>query len=451
MNTPYLYKGNSVVCTFQTSPSPQTLVTTRSKVTVFHKNDKTPLLTEDDKNIKVNFVCKLPVHLGASWLAFGIGLLAGAAVILSGPVGWVTIAVAVAATGGALYSISKAAPYIEEAINHTCSGHLGGGAWLLPHSSVEIDGISAVTQMSLLSCSNGGFLKPFMSPVLAKQAASDIMWANIKEISFNAVVSGFAGYLTVIGIGGASSATASVTLGKASIETAKFLGGTYIGIHIMTALTAVQKDYLRSDDDVEDHKNYDAMNKKDGNTYWSGFDFGLSELDYKIGGVVILGDTPAIDDPSDMSNPLDLQNFYEALNSKNGIKVVDNPALQSQLDGLKGKTRQALYRDPVARDILKRLNNGELPNIKNQIKNYNAKRITPKMREQMNVANQKQAIDRWNQGKKAFYGALYFIPFLNTYLSETVKKDILEAAWKDIEAANKEGSGTTVFAARPLG
>ena len=113
MNAPYLYKGNSVVCTFQTSPTPQTLVTTRSKITAFHKNDKTPLLTKEDKNIKVNFVCKLPVHLGVSWLAFGIGLLAGAAVILSGPVGWVTIAVALAATGGALYSISKAAPYIE--------------------------------------------------------------------------------------------------------------------------------------------------------------------------------------------------------------------------------------------------------------------------------------------------------------------------------------------------
>ena len=278
-----------------------------------------------------------------------------------------------------------------------------------------------------------------MSPVLAKQAASDIMWMNIGEIGLNAVVSGFAGYLTVIGIGGASSATASVTLGKASIETAKFLGGTYIGIQLMTCLTSLQKDFLRDDSEFEGDSNYDEMNKKDGNSRLLPWDLGL------------LGNEPAIDDPSDMSNPIDLQNFHDALNSKNGITVVDNPALQSQLDGLKGKSRQVLYKDPVARDILKRLNNGELPNIKNQIKNYNAKRITPKMREQMNVANQKQAIDRWNQGKKAFYGALYFVPFLNTYLSETVKKDILEAAWKDIEAANKEGSGTTVFAARPLG
>ena len=144
----FIHEGVNAICTFQISPSPQKFVATRS-YSVLSKDTDKAWLTAADKNIDVPFICKSPVNVFASFLALGAGILVGAALFVSGPIGW-GIAIACATV-----SFVVAAHEAKE-IKHKCSGMLLAGEWAIKHSTVKLDGKQVVVHSSLLTCKAGG-------------------------------------------------------------------------------------------------------------------------------------------------------------------------------------------------------------------------------------------------------------------------------------------------------
>ncbi|MBO9619251.1 MAG: hypothetical protein J7539_09475 [Niabella sp.] len=96
MAVSYIPKDVYAICTFQTDGAPRKFVPTRSEISVIYSKDR-PLLTIDDRNIDKQFPCKSPKNAMWSFLAFGAGLIVGAALLATGPVGWLIVG-AVAAT-----------------------------------------------------------------------------------------------------------------------------------------------------------------------------------------------------------------------------------------------------------------------------------------------------------------------------------------------------------------
>lgn len=474
MSVSYIYEGNYAVCTFQMTPAPQKLVASRINprpisdsevlhlnekgeiittplppyninVTTFHQDDKI-LLNIRDKNAEVTFGCKLPTQLATTFLAFGAGLLGGlasvvvAALLVGTPIGWIAIGIgaiiAVACIGAGLYHTVKA-------VNHICTGPMQSGMWMLPHSSVEFDGYPAITQAAMLSCGNGGIVKPFLTLALAQKAGESISDKNYWEVGINGVISFFAGYFTGTGFFAAfavESAAVSI-LGRFVVsakvwETSTLVGGTIIGTPLMMYLLGEQSSYMRGNDDLSDNESYQNMNFAEAS----------------------LTSSTVIDDPSDLSNPFDLNHFYQMLYDSKDMSYIKDPVLQSQLDQLKGLSRPQLSRSPLAKDLITKMNNGELPQLREAMKNYSDK-FRPNMLGDAQESNKgtrrertriNMAKNKFSTAKKFSAGMLYFFPFINTALSENVRRDIAEAAEMDIEAATGD-KGSTVLADRPLG
>ncbi|WP_373811037.1 hypothetical protein [Porphyromonas macacae] len=60
MGKSYIPQYTYIVCIFLLNPTPQRLIVTKSKTSVFHKGE--PLLTAQDKNTDAKFICKSPMR-----------------------------------------------------------------------------------------------------------------------------------------------------------------------------------------------------------------------------------------------------------------------------------------------------------------------------------------------------------------------------------------------------
>ncbi|WP_370900665.1 hypothetical protein [Chryseobacterium gossypii] len=225
MSASYIPKDVYTICTFQTDLEPRQLIPTREIITVFYGTDKTrPLLTVEDRNINKEFPCKSPKNAMWSFLCFGAGLIVGALLIASGPVGWLIVAGVASMAIGAYYATK---------IEHKCSGALGdsSSSWKIEHMTVKFDQKHAITHNSMLSCSAGGILTPVFSYAVAKRYAEEINKNNGKEATFNAIASFF---------GGAGAALSIAEMGLAL--TVKWALGTMAFVHVGTT---VQREVIR--------------------------------------------------------------------------------------------------------------------------------------------------------------------------------------------------------------
>lgn len=409
MSTSYIPKNTFAVCTFQLGSKPQKFIDSRKEVSVFHKNKDTPLLTVQDKNLEIEFTCKSPVNAMASFLAFGAGIVAFA-LLASNPVGWIVL-------GCAAVALVAGAVYVAKVINHKCTNPMKGGEWLLFHPSVKFNGYNAITQVSMLKCGNGGVLKAFFSYSLACEAAENISNNNKKELATNTLASLVAGFLF-------PEAVAGITTFKAG---AFFFGGTIVGIGAIFGLTYGERSLLRRDSDLQNNQIYKDLNTK----------VDENELlpDFKDNNLY---------NPGILSNVQDLQNF--AIATQAGGAVISDSQTQAQLNEIANMSKQELFRNPTAKILLEKLNNGELSHLKDAMTKFNSRRMNPTMTQEAIEANMKAFKNNLaRMGNKAGQGLLFFVPIVATYFTEKARKAFAESAVKDMT------NGINVVTQKPLG
>ncbi|WP_412465784.1 hypothetical protein [Pedobacter sp. KLB.chiD] len=253
MSASYIPKNVYAVCTFQTDGTPRKFVDTRSEISVFYSKGSRTLLTVDDKNIDKEFPCKSPKNAMWSFLAFGAGLLLGAALLALGPVGWLIVGV-VAATSIGL------GVYHATQISHKCSGSLEKGNWKIEHPTVRFNKKNAITQNSMLICDAGGILSPIFSQSVAEKYAKKIDSLNNKEIWANGIASFFGGAGAVLAFGEAVGVW-GVT------KVALWMGGT---MGAVTVGSYGEKELIRSTA-LSDNQHYQNMNDVDNNELLPGY------------------------------------------------------------------------------------------------------------------------------------------------------------------------------------
>lgn len=167
-----------------TVTTPQHLGVNRSKITGLTKTKDAALLNTEDKKVSGSFACKSPVKFWAGLAALcagiAIGIILTAAVISTGGLAAVVI-VAVAATALTTSVVSVGVGMYKQA--HDCDCTLQS-KWIAPHDTVEIDGAKALLQRSYLQCTKGGKVQPFISGVIAAQAATIFSNNNKAEINY---------------------------------------------------------------------------------------------------------------------------------------------------------------------------------------------------------------------------------------------------------------------------
>lgn len=410
MNTSYIPEETFAVCTYQLSPSPQKFIASREKVSVF-SNGK-PLLTTADKNLQEPFVCKSPVNIAASLLAFGAGILVGA-LLVSNPIGWIVAGCLVVAAGAA---------YAVVAVSHKCTSPMKSGNWMMYKSTVRFNGHNAITEVSLLKCGSGGVLKAFFDEQTACSAAKTIMKNNLAEVGVNVVVSFFAGYLAPAGF---AQLFTRFGIGKGL---AVFGATNIAGLGITWSLQYGQREYMRSDDNLSDNEIYQNMNETIDENSWVG-DFNK---------------------PSDLNDLASLESFADAAN--NGEVVIDNYKLKQDLTRLSELSDYKLRKSELAKQIFADLNDGKYGEAtKAEIKSKYARWIgnnSNNVTKGINVASKRFKSNAYNMIKSGGQGALFFLPFVSTYFTENARKSFAEEAIKDINSNN--GKGINVTTENPL-
>lgn len=399
MSVSYIPQEIYAVCTNQMSATPQKLIASRDKITVFH--DGKPLLTKKDKNLEVQFSCKSPINTFATFLAFGIGL----ALALAVPIGFVV--------AGAIIGLIVSSIIIK---NHQCTSPMKMGSWILPHSNVKFNGYEAITQMSMLSCNNGGVLKPFFSYSLACKASVEIRNNNYTEIGINVVVSFFLGLLLPKALTKAFKTEPGIL---------NFLGTNLIGIGVTWGIQYAQKEYMRKDEKLSDNIVYQNMNE--------------------------IEDETNVDDPSDLNDIASLESFKDAV--KQGKITSNNSYAQGQLNKFSNYTTNQLKNSAEFKQFLneidkntygKDLRESMLSNVR---KLFGPNKLKPTSEAvKKGIAQNQIDIKRSFYGmlKKAGEGSLFFLPFVSTYFSENMRKYFAKEAFKDMN------NGINVVSQNPL-
>ncbi|MBM0654095.1 DUF4280 domain-containing protein [Capnocytophaga genosp. AHN8471] len=399
MSVSYIPQEIYAVCTNQMSATPQKLIASRDKITVFH--DGKPLLTKKDKNLEVQFSCKSPINTFATFLAFGIGL----ALALAVPIGFVV--------AGAIIGLIVSSIIIK---NHQCTSPMKMGSWILPHSNVKFNGYEAITQMSMLSCNNGGVLKPFFSYSLACKASVEIRNNNYTEIGINVVVSFFLGLLLPKALTKAFKTEPGIL---------NFLGTNLIGIGVTWGIQYAQKEYMRKDEELSDNIVYQNMNE--------------------------IEDETNVDDPSDLNDIASLESFKDAV--KQGKITSNNSYAQGQLNKFSNYTTNQLKNSAEFKQFLneidkntygKDLRESMLSNVR---KLFGPNKLKPTSEAvKKGIAQNQIDIKRSFYGmlKKAGEGSLFFLPFVSTYFSENMRKYFAKEAFKDMN------NGINVVSQNPL-
>ncbi|MEN7551279.1 hypothetical protein AAG747_25400 [Rapidithrix thailandica] len=414
MSTPFIPQHTYVVCTFQMSPTPQKLIANRSETSAFHNNE--PLLTIQDKNLKEPFSCKSPITEAASWISFGAGIFV-AALIFSTPIGWVFAGLALMVIVGGIS--------LKKVITHQCTNPMDMGKWMLTHSTVKFDGYEAITLSSMLRCNTGSVLKPFLSESLATEAAKKIKINNRIELGVNTAVSFIAGLLFPSGWAGLSAKYGS---GKAVYCLVK---SNASGLAVIWTTTYLQREYMRTDESLEENTVYQSLNNEVDKSDW-------------------YGGTPK--KPSDLSDLSDLQNFAEAVES--GKATVGDLVLKQKLKKLAGLSRQVLKNNELANSLLDDLNAGKINHLKDAMTQFNSRRMNPTMvQEGKAVTSEAFRKGMGKTGAKLSLGALFFIaPSLATWFSEETRRDFAEVAVQDINKAmaTLAEKGNSVVTKNPL-
>ncbi len=399
MSVSYIPQEIYAVCTNQMSATPQKLIASRDKITVFH--DGKPLLTKKDKNLEVQFSCKSPINTFATFLAFGIGL----ALALAVPIGFVV--------AGAIIGLIVSSIIIK---NHQCTSPMKMGSWILPHSNVKFNGYEAITQMSMLSCNNGGVLKPFFSYSLACKASVEIRNNNYTEIGINVVVSFFLGLLLPKALTKAFKTEPGIL---------NFLGTNLIGIGVTWGIQYAQKEYMRKDEELSDNIVYQNMNE--------------------------IEDETNVDDPSDLNDIASLESFKDAV--KQGKITSNNSYAQGQLNKFSNYTTNQLKNSAEFKQFLneidkntygKDLRESMLSNVR---KLFGPNKLKPTSEAvKKGIAQNQIDIKRSFYGmlKKGGEGSLFFLPFVSTYFSENMRKYFAKEAFKDMN------NGINVVSQNPL-
>jgi hypothetical protein len=253
MSVSYIPKNVNTLCTFQKDSPPRKLVDDRAHISVFfNKNQQRTLLTMADRNINAEFPCKSPTNAMWSFLAFGAGLIVGAVLVLSGPVGWAVIAVGVAAMAVGAYQATK--------IKHKCTPGLHEGSWKFEHPRVKFDKEYAITHNSMLLCNVGGVLSPIFNLSIPNKYAGKINSHNNWEIGYNAVASFFGGAGAVIAF---SEAAGVMAYAKLTL----WMGGTMAAVNVGTY---AEKGVIRSTA-ISDNQHYQDMNAADSNDIVPGY------------------------------------------------------------------------------------------------------------------------------------------------------------------------------------
>lgn len=253
MSVSYIPKNVYAVCTFQTDSSIKQFVDTRGEISVFYsKGQIRTLLTVEDKNINEEFPCKSPKNAMWSFLAFGAGLIVGAALVLSGPIGWAVIAVGVGVMAVGAYHATQ--------INHQCTGALSKGNWKLEHQKVRFNKQKAITHNSMLLCDSGGILSPIFSQSIAQKYAESISSKNNTEILLNGIASFFGGAGAVLAF------TEAVGVWGVT-KVALWMGGTMVAVN---AGTYSEKEIIRGNS-LSDNEHYQQMNEIDSNEIVPGY------------------------------------------------------------------------------------------------------------------------------------------------------------------------------------
>jgi hypothetical protein len=399
MSVSYIPQEIYAVCTNQMSATPQKLIASRDKITVFH--DGKPLLTKKDKNLEVQFSCKSPINTFATFLAFGIGL----ALALAVPIGFVV--------AGAIIGLIVSSIIIK---NHQCTSPMKIGSWILPHSNVKFNGYEAITQMSMLSCNNGGVLKPFFSYSLACKASVEIRNNNYTEIGINVVVSFFLGLLLPKALTKAFKTESGIL---------NFLGTNLIGIGVTWGIQYAQKEYMRRDEELSDNIVYQNMNE--------------------------IEDETNVDDPSDLNDIASLESFKDAV--KQGKITSNNAYAQGQLNKFSNYTTNQLKNSAEFKNFLNEIDKNTYgEKLRESMLNKVRKLFGPNKLKPTSEAVKKGIAQNQIDIKRSFYGmlkkggegSLFFLPFVSTYFSENMRKYFAKEAFKDMN------NGINVVAQNPL-
>ncbi|MDR6372002.1 hypothetical protein J2795_004536 [Chryseobacterium bernardetii] len=424
MSASYIPKDVYTVCTFQTDSEPRQLIPTREPITVFYGSDRTrPLLTIEDRNINKEFPCKSPKNAMWGFLCFGAGLIVGALLVLSGPVGWAALAV-----GVAVLACGAAAAYHATKINHLCTGSLGKGNWKIEHEKVKFDQFKAITQNSILVCDTGGLLSPIFSYSVAKKYALQIESNNGKEIVLNAAASFF---------GGAGIVIAGAEMGIA--KTLLWMGGTMAA---MNEGSYWEREIIRNNS-LEDNSHYQDMNKEaDENSRIPGY---LKDLPESVTGIT----------PSDLASPdiLELNEkgglasrdgktpiffngkWYVQDWQKNLIEIKQGTALSQDLTALEGVDSREVWKTPEGKAIVENIRNGKYSESLVATAKDGLGRVRP--RNLPNLAKELPSIKMQNIkniGKLGVKGGGFigfFFPFIATYFSEDSRRILANAMAED--------------------
>jgi len=411
MSISYIPKGTFAVCTNQLNATPREFITSRGEVSVFHNGN--PLLTVEDRNLKSNFTCKSPVNLGASFLAFGAGLIA-AALLFSTPLGW----------GIFFFALGLGITFLQ--ITHSCTSPMqSGNGWILPHSNVKFNGYEAITQLSMLSCNNGGVLKPFFSYSLACKASVGIRNNNYTEIGINVIVSFFTGLLLPEAL-----STKGVF---------KVLRTNAIGLGVTWSIQYAQRGYMRRDEELSDNLVYQNMNKSvDKNVFFPDKN--------------PISDYSKFPNPSDLNDIASLESFKDAV--KQGKITSNNSYAQGQLNKFSNYTTNQLKNSTEFQKFLseidkntygKDLRKSMFSDFRDSSRRNNKLKSTTKAVRNAIAQNQID-IKRSFYGmlRKAGEGSLFFLPFVSTYFSENMRKYFAKEAFKDMN------NGINVVSQNPL-
>lgn len=424
MSASYIPKDVYAVCTFQTDSEPRKLIPTRETITVFYGSDTTrPLLTVEDRNINKEFPCKSPKNAMWGFLCFGAGLIVGALLVLSGPVGWAALAVGVgvlACAGAAVYHAAK--------INHLCTDSLGKGSWKIEHEKVTFDKFKAITQNSILVCDTGGLLSPIFSYAVAKKYAQQIDSNNGKEIFLNAAASFFGG--------------AGIVIAGAEMGIAKTLLWMGVTMGVMNELSYWEREGIRNSS-LEDNSHYQDMNKEvDENSRIPGY---LNDVPESVTGIT----------PSDLASPdiLELNEkgglasrdgktpvffngkWYVQDWNKNLIEIKQGTTLSKDLTALEGVDSREVWKTPEGKVIVENIRNGKYSESLVATAKDGLGRVRP--RNLPNLARELPAIKMQNIkniGKLGVKGGGFvgfFFPFIATYFSEDSRRILAQAMAED--------------------